>query len=199
MPAYGCPTDRKEAIPLQGWHPFEGDPPAPTLRWLPDADATAVGYAQEARRRAASGTTEDRRLAATAFRKSLQGGEELQANWPQRGLLHTELAALLRVLGREDQALAEVEAALKLQPCLPDALLLKAQMLNAAGNEGAAALSAKQCWMQIEGGKRSGKEQSLQRECRELLEELGEACDHSLPRKWPIMVPAETEPPESWS
>ena len=101
--------------------------------------------------------------------------EKERADRTQRALLHTELAALLRTLSREDQALTEarktrdikgigmlshpttsavfdqVEAALRLRHSLPEALLLKAHLLNAASNEGAAALAVKQCWIQYLG------------------------------------------------
>ncbi|CAE7742959.1 unnamed protein product [Symbiodinium microadriaticum] len=196
VPAYGCPTDTKEELPLHGWQPFEGDAPAPTLRWVTSADATAEGYAQEARRRAASGTIENQRLAVKAFRQSLQTVEKERADRTQRALLHTELAALLRTLSREDQALTEVEAALRLRHSLPEALLLKAHLLNAASNEGAAALAVKQCWIQIESanGKADSNTRRLQRECKELLQELAEPCDGLLPKAWPVSVCAAEAP-----
>eukprot|EP00439_Symbiodinium_sp_Y106_P083040 s8_g22.t2 len=196
VPAYGCPTDTKEEVPLQGWQPFECDEPAPTLRWLTSADAMAEGYAQEARRRAASGTIENQRLAVKAFRQSLQTVTKQQADRTQRALLHTELAALLRTSSREDQALKEVEAALQLRHGLPEALLLKAHLLNAASNEGAAALAAKQCWIQIEtvDQKADSNTRRLLRECKELLKELGEACDGLLPKAWPVSVCAAEAP-----
>ena len=63
VPAYGCPTEAKEVIPLEGWQSFEGEPPAPILRWLCDVDAQAAAYAEEARRRALCGTETDQRTA----------------------------------------------------------------------------------------------------------------------------------------
>ena len=63
VPAYGCPTDKKEVIPMQGWQAFEADSPAPNLRGLWDKDEEAAAFADEAFRRAASDTIGNQKIA----------------------------------------------------------------------------------------------------------------------------------------
>ncbi|CAK9077982.1 unnamed protein product [Durusdinium trenchii] len=171
VPAYGCVAERKESIPMSGWQCFQGPPPAPTLHLLSASELPQFSL-EEARQRAFAG---DLHLAVKAFREVFHYKSMLFASGRGCARLHVELAQLLCRCQQKDAALAEVKEALNLWPSLPEALLLKAQLYEET-DDGPAALLAKQCWLMLPEGQKK-----LRKECQELLENLGEALDASLP------------------